>query len=113
MKVSALLLASLLSITSVAIQAEEVTQGQHQATEKTDKAAPKLQTYEEIFAKLDIDGDQKISMKEAEVSPALTKGFSAIDTNKDGFLTKQEFANLWARAAKKRDRLAMANSASL
>ncbi|GEM_PF-4832860 len=113
MKLSVFLLASVVSLTVIPAQAEQADATQPQAAEKAQKKAPALETHEEIFAKLDIDGDQKISLQEAEVSPALTKGFTAIDTNKDGFLTKQEFANLWARAAKTRNRLAMANTASL
>ncbi|MFW1676882.1 hypothetical protein ACFVYJ_03760 [Pontibacter sp. JAM-7] len=112
MKTCALLLTSLLFVTPIAISAEETAPAKNQAAENTE-TKPLAETHEEIFTKLDIDQDNKISMKEAEVSPALSKGFASIDTDKDGFLTKEEFANLWARAAKTRDRLAMVNNASL
>lgn len=49
------------------------------------------------FAKLDADGDGKISLKEFEASgkgKGKDKIFNKLDTNKDGFLTKDELANL-------------------
>ncbi len=42
------------------------------------------------FKRLDKDGDQRISREEAHAAPRLEKNFDAIDTNKDGFLDKQE-----------------------
>lgn len=46
----------------------------------------------EMFAKLDTDGDGKISVAEAEKAPKgkLKENFAAIDTNKDSFLDKEE-----------------------
>ena len=38
----------------------------------------------------DTDGDGKISRAEAAALPRLAKHFDEIDTNKDGFLTKEE-----------------------
>lgn len=38
----------------------------------------------------DKDGDGKISRAEAEAMPRLAKHFDEIDTNKDGFITKEE-----------------------
>jgi len=46
----------------------------------------------EMFAKLDTDGDGKISLAEAEKAPKgkLKENFAAIDTNKDSYLDKDE-----------------------
>ena len=43
---------------------------------------------EKIFQDLDSDKDDKISLKEAK--GPLQKDFSKIDTNEDGFITKEE-----------------------
>ena len=40
--------------------------------------------------KLDKDGDLRISREESRAAPRLDKSFDAIDTNKDGFLDKEE-----------------------
>lgn len=47
---------------------------------------------QEVFKKLDTDGDGKISMAEAEKAPKgkLKENFTQIDTNKDSFLDKDE-----------------------
>jgi Ca2+-binding EF-hand superfamily protein len=44
------------------------------------------------LARLDKDGDGLISRGEAQVAPRLAKHFDEIDTNKDGFLSKDELA---------------------
>lgn len=46
----------------------------------------------EMFAKLDTDGDGKLSLAEAEKAPKgkLKENFTAIDTNKDSYLDKNE-----------------------
>ena len=43
---------------------------------------------EKIFQDLDTDKDEKISLKEAK--GPLQKDFSTVDTNEDGFITKEE-----------------------
>lgn len=55
-----------------------------------------------IFEQLDKNQDGKVSPQEAQVSPALVKGFEQIDTNKDGFLTVDEFAQLQVKATTQR-----------
>lgn len=44
------------------------------------------------FASLDKNGDGKVSVNEATVNDALFVAFKDLDTNKDGELTKEEFA---------------------
>ena len=44
----------------------------------------------ERFKVADKDGDGKISREEAVALPRLAKHFDEIDTNKDGFITKEE-----------------------
>ncbi len=41
-------------------------------------------------AKLDTDGDQRVSRQEAAQRPRLTEKFAAIDGNKDGYLSRDE-----------------------
>ncbi len=48
---------------------------------------------------LDTSGDGKISREEAAQSKGLAKHFDQIDANKDGFLTREEFAAQRARMA--------------
>ena len=46
---------------------------------------------QEHFKAADKDGDGRISRAEADASlPRIAKNFDALDTNKDGFLTKDE-----------------------
>ena len=44
----------------------------------------------ERFKAADKDGDGKISREEAIALPRIAKHFDEIDTNKDGFITKEE-----------------------
>jgi len=41
-------------------------------------------------AKLDTDGDQRVSRQEAAQRPQLSEKFAAIDGNKDGYLSREE-----------------------
>lgn len=59
-----------------------------QAGVAQDKAAPAT----EPRKKVDLDGDGKISRDEAKGYARLEKGFDRIDTNKDGFLSRDELA---------------------
>jgi Ca2+-binding EF-hand superfamily protein len=57
------------------------------------------------FAKLDVNSDQKISLKEAAAHPPLAKYFKAVDADGDGSLTKAELraAMIAAQAAEVTD----------
>ena len=46
------------------------------------------------FAKLDADGDGRVSAIEAANDSKVAAGFTQADADKDGYLTKAEFANL-------------------
>ena len=55
--------------------------------------SPKVDRAHKMHERLkaaDTDGDGKISRAEAVALPWLAKHFDEIDTNKDGFLTKEE-----------------------
>jgi Ca2+-binding EF-hand superfamily protein len=41
-------------------------------------------------AKLDVDGDQRVSRQEAAQRPQLAEKFAAIDGNRDGYLSREE-----------------------
>ena len=56
---------------------------------KGDRANRAAKMHERIKA-ADKDGDGKISRAEAVALPRLAKHFDEIDTNKDGFITKDE-----------------------
>jgi len=45
-----------------------------------------------VFKGLDRNNDQKISRTEASVKGSVSKRFDGIDSNGDGYLSKQEFA---------------------
>lgn len=53
---------------------------------------------DERFAKLDIDGDGRLSLAEIAGNADLVKGFDRADRNKDGKLTLKEYDALVARA---------------
>ncbi|MCD9098328.1 EF-hand domain-containing protein [Luteimonas fraxinea] len=52
--------------------------------------------YRVDFAALDVDGDGYISRVEAKAHPALDAEFNAIDSNRDGRLSREELAG-WLR----------------
>ena len=45
------------------------------------------------FASFDADGDGAITMEEAKVNPQLVKIFDDLDTDGNGEISKEEFAN--------------------
>ena len=45
------------------------------------------------FKKLDVNGDHKISLKEAVKDKALASNFDATDANKDGSISAEEYAS--------------------
>jgi hypothetical protein len=51
-----------------------------------------------VFAKIDADRDDRVSLVEARKSAPLVLAFAKLDTNSDGFLTSTEF-QLWEEAA--------------
>lgn len=61
-----------------------------------------------IFEQLDTNQDGKVSQQEAQVSPALVKGFDKIDTNQDGFLSLNEFSQLQVEFTQTRKYIALA-----
>lgn len=93
MKLTALTLTSLLSVSAVAI-AENSTPTEKAMEAHAEVVAQEEQKAPSIFEKLDANKDGKVSPQEAQVSPALVKGFEKIDINKDGFLTPEEFSQL-------------------
>lgn len=46
------------------------------------------------FDDLDIDGDGRVSLAEAEKDVDVARAFISADANKDGYLSRAEFGNL-------------------
>jgi hypothetical protein len=55
-----------------------------------------------VFAKLDTDQDGRVSAIEAAGDSKVAAGFTSADADKDGYLSKGEFANL-GRTSSSRD----------
>ena len=51
-----------------------------------------LRDVEVVFKALDRNNDRKISRSEATVKGSVSKRFDGIDSDADGYLSKQEFA---------------------
>lgn len=45
-----------------------------------------------MFQSLDRDADQRLSKSEVAKNKMLTEDFAALDTDRDGYLTKREYA---------------------
>ncbi|MGH8079623.1 MAG: EF-hand domain-containing protein [Lysobacter sp.] len=54
-------------------------------------------------AKLDTDGDGRISKAEAAKSPRLSEAFAQIDSNRDGYLVRSELRGYFERERPKRE----------
>jgi hypothetical protein len=53
---------------------------------------PKRMQKEATFKSLDKDTDQRLSPSEVKDKPALSAQFTALDTDRDGYLTMTEYA---------------------
>ena len=47
------------------------------------------------FIQLDADGDGRLSKTEAKADTRVAKRFDEADTDRDGYLTLQEFSAIW------------------
>ncbi|HET9622715.1 MAG TPA: EF-hand domain-containing protein [Kofleriaceae bacterium] len=47
---------------------------------------------DQVFAKLDADGDGRISKAEAEKGPKMSKAFDRVDADHDGFVSRAEMS---------------------
>ena len=46
------------------------------------------------FTRLDVNKDDRLDKKEAEVMPVIAERFNQLDTNADGFLSREEFSKV-------------------
>ena len=46
------------------------------------------------FTRLDVNKDDKLDKKEVEVMPVIAERFNQLDTNADGFLSREEFSKV-------------------
>jgi len=82
-----------LFITMLSISCKTKAQSTDTNGEKREQKRPNgpRPSVKEIFAKLDTNKDEKLG--KAEVKGPLQRDFKKIDSNGDGFITKQELAN--------------------
>jgi len=64
---------------------------------KDELEAAKAKMHDRMFARIDTDGDGRISQAEAQRFPRLAAHFAQIDTNGDGFLSREELAAAHAK----------------
>ena len=55
------------------------------------KAAPQDSSPQAMFARIDSNGDGKLSKEEATRVPSVATRWEELDKNKDGFLSREEF----------------------
>ncbi len=75
------------SYTKTNVEIDEALFGDLKGSEESAKP---VYTAEQIIGFLDKDGDEKISKKEAALSPELAPAFAYVDTSKDGFIDTTE-----------------------
>ena len=90
------------AIITVLLSASIVTSAVFAQTPPEAPKGDRAHKMHERFKAADKDGDGKISRAEAVALPRIAKHFDEIDTNKDGFVTKEELkAQHDKRAAQK------------
>ena len=86
---------SLLAVLASGVMVAHAQTGstQEQPAERA-QPAPDLKTrIETVFRQTDADGDGKLSSEEVQQHEALAARFQALDKNKDGFLSSEEFSS--------------------
>ena len=72
------------------------TAAQAQSTAAPMTAGPQanasVKELDAAFAKADINKDGKLDKKEAQMMPAVADRFEQLDTNGDGFISREEFS---------------------
>jgi len=104
MKASPILAAALLMMTSLISQASETETPVTITPAEPAPVAPEIRTQEvlkigqrmviDLFTVLDGNDDGRLSKNEVSDRPALSRYFGKLDSNQDGFLNRDEFAQL-------------------
>lgn len=79
--------------TSESVQSHTLTPVTAATAEPPSSGKPRLRQVDAAFARTDNNQDGKLSRAEAEHLPAIALRFDQLDTNKDQFLSREEFDN--------------------
>lgn len=77
------------ALSAAADRGERPTDGPVQATPVNARAGSR--SADAAFNRADTNGDGRLNREEAEHFPALSQRFDVIDTNRDSFLSREEF----------------------
>jgi Ca2+-binding EF-hand superfamily protein len=83
---------SVLLVAAMALGAASAVHAQSTAPAMQGTPKTSAKEMDAAFVRADVNKDGKLDKKEAEMMPAIAERFEQLDTNADGFISREEFA---------------------